>query len=476
MEHDLVVFVPGFLGSRLTRDGRDGRDGRDVWDVWGECGTALLGSPPSARALEDMALPPGLGDEPPEHRFPLAADELLMVPDSMPGLLSCMGYADIRAALGNPVDGQYVPFPYDWRLSNRLIAKQLRTRVQRELGRWHEQVDTHYPDRPDDPKVMLVCHSTGGLVGRYYLDCLGGRETARTLVTLGTPHQGMAQAVRLLTGHAVGDDGDLGKDTRALNEVLRDFALNLPSVAQMLPVYDAVRVEGKSRLRTVADRRYPVPGLPTALVADAFSLHRELSEAREAHRTAETGSRPAYQVYCVGSFAHPTVRTVGLSSDGLSFSAQSDAFLGAGDGTVPRESALADPALLDRSVMLWTDHRNADMASARALGEWLTDIRRGLPVSGHLAGDEHITLHAPSEAVAGRPFEVSVLGINIQGRNLRAVMWRVGSPTKYPVEFARNGAGRFRAELVGQPGKWVMEAKVEGPMYADRKVVTVYMA
>ncbi|GHH90030.1 lipase family alpha/beta hydrolase [Streptomyces capillispiralis] len=462
MEHDLVVFVPGLLGSRLVRDGRD---------LWGEAGDALLGSRPSPAALADLALPPGLGDEPPEDRFRVTADGLTTAPDSMPGLLSCMGHPGIRAALGDPVDGQYVPFAYDWRLSHRLVAARLKERVERELTRWTERVDAHHPGRPDDPKVVLVCHSTGGLAGRYYLECLGGRETARTLVTLGTPHQGVPRAVRFLTGHAVGD----GADARALGEVLRDFALTLPSVAQLLPYDDAVRVTGKSRPRRLDDRRYPVPGLPSEAVADAFSFHRRFHAAREAHRRTDAGGRLPYDVYCLGSTAHPTLRTVGLSSDGRHLAAQSDGF-GPGDGTVPRDSAVAEWALRDPADMLWTDARHADLAGTEALGGKLIAIRKGAAVTANLAGDARITLHAPSEAVAGRPFEASVLGVNLADRRPRVVMRRIGTRAGDEVVFARDTAGRFRAELTGGPGKWMVEARVERPNGADRKVVTLYTA
>lgn len=458
MEHDLVVFVPGFLGSRLTRDGRD---------VWAGCSDALLRSRPSSRALAEIALPPGLGDEPPEERFRLAAEELITAPDSMPGLLSCMGHPDIRAALGDPVPGQFVPFAYDWRLSHRLVAERLKARVERELTRWSEQVDRFFPDRPDDPGVVLVCHSTGGLAGRYYLECLGGRETARTLVTLGTPHQGFARTVRLLTGHATGDDAS------PLNEALRDLALGLPSVAQMLPVHEAVRVSGKSRPRTLSDRRYPVPGLPGELVADAFSFHGRFHAAREAHRRTDAGGRLPYEVYSVGSTAHPTVHAVGLSPDGLRLAEDGDV-LGPGDGTVPRDSAVAEWALDDPDHMLWTDARHAAMAGAEALGGKLAAIRKGTAVTGMLAGDERIALHAPSEAVAGRPFEAAVLGVNLAERNPRAVMRRIGNRAEEQVVFAPDPTGRFRAELRGGPGRWLLEARVDRPNGTDRKVVTLY--
>ncbi|MGH3472005.1 MAG: esterase/lipase family protein [Nocardioidaceae bacterium] len=39
-------------------------------------------------------------------------------------------------------------------------------------------------------RVQVVGHSLGGLIGRYYVQCLGGARRVRTLVTLGTPHHG----------------------------------------------------------------------------------------------------------------------------------------------------------------------------------------------------------------------------------------------------------------------------------------------
>lgn len=45
--------------------------------------------------------------------------------------------------------------------------------------------------------VHVVGHSLGGLVARYYVQCLGGAEAVHTLVTLGTPHEG-THAARFL--------------------------------------------------------------------------------------------------------------------------------------------------------------------------------------------------------------------------------------------------------------------------------------
>ncbi|MFF9492802.1 esterase/lipase family protein [Streptomyces flaveolus] len=457
MKHDLVVFVPGFLGTRLCRDGRD---------VWARCGEQLIGAAPAA--LTEVALPPGLGDAPPEGPFRLDADALLQVPDSVPGLLSCMGYPDIRTALGDPLDAQFVPFGYDWRLSHRLVARQLKTRVARELDRWRAEADAYYPDRPDDPRVILVCHATGGLIGRHYLECEDGRESARTLVTLGTPQRGLVQAARLLAGHAVPGDAGPGADVASrLNEALRDWAVNLPAVAQMLPVaYPAVRVEGKSRERQITDSRYPVPGLPGDAVREALAFQDEFRSGCDEHR--RIGPLP-YTVHCLGSVDFPSPETLVLSGDGTRIT---DGLPGPGDGTVPRRSAVAD--WTGASPMLWTGYRNADLASGPALRDAMLAIRAGRPPGGTLASGEGIALHFPQDPVAaGRPFVIELLGHDLPRRNLQTFMWRSGRPGKQPVVFRQYGPDRYRAELEATPGRWVVEALVDRPKGRDRRDVTV---
>lgn len=51
-------------------------------------------------------------------------------------------------------------------------------------------------------QVHVVGHSLGGIIARYYVQCLGGDARVHTLVTLGSPHQGTRPAG--LMPHAVG--------------------------------------------------------------------------------------------------------------------------------------------------------------------------------------------------------------------------------------------------------------------------------
>ncbi|MFF3845150.1 esterase/lipase family protein [Streptomyces sp. NPDC002328] len=54
------------------------------------------------------------------------------------------------------------------------------------LGRHIEEIC----ERTGSSRVDVVGHSLGGLIARYYVQCLGGDSRVRTLVTLGTPHSG----------------------------------------------------------------------------------------------------------------------------------------------------------------------------------------------------------------------------------------------------------------------------------------------
>ncbi|MFE9570089.1 esterase/lipase family protein [Streptomyces sp. NPDC006692] len=58
------------------------------------------------------------------------------------------------------------------------------------LGRHVEEICA----RTGHHQVDIVGHSLGGLIARYYVQCLGGDRRVRTLVTLATPHSGTRSA------------------------------------------------------------------------------------------------------------------------------------------------------------------------------------------------------------------------------------------------------------------------------------------
>ncbi|KUO21593.1 lipase family alpha/beta hydrolase [Streptomyces dysideae] len=66
------------------------------------------------------------------------------------------------------------------------------------LGRHIEEICARTGSR----QVDVVGHSLGGLIARYYVQCLGGDLRVRTLVTLGTPHSG-TRVVPLANAHPI---------------------------------------------------------------------------------------------------------------------------------------------------------------------------------------------------------------------------------------------------------------------------------
>jgi triacylglycerol lipase len=70
-------------------------------------------------------------------------------------------------------------------------------------------------------RIHVIGHSMGGLIARYYVQCLGGDERVHTLVTLGSPHGGTMPAY--LVPHR------LGRQLRPGSDVVRELALPAPS-------------------------------------------------------------------------------------------------------------------------------------------------------------------------------------------------------------------------------------------------------
>ncbi|GAB1337354.1 alpha/beta fold hydrolase [Streptomyces sp. E-15] len=68
----------------------------------------------------------------------------------------------------------YSPLTCDIRIAAELLARHI------------EEIC----ERTGSARVDIVGHSLGGLIARYYAQCLGGDLRVRTLVTLGTPHSG----------------------------------------------------------------------------------------------------------------------------------------------------------------------------------------------------------------------------------------------------------------------------------------------
>jgi len=374
---DVIVVLPGILGSVLYRGEEP------VWKPPFRLGGALRGG---GRALEDLAGDHRLLDDP-DHDDGVVATGLIGTPVAVPGLAKVNQYRMLRRRItqeldvvvgDSAVDGppaNYFEFPYDWRRDNRVTAARLKALVDRELPKWA----TTRPYGPP-PRVVLVCHSMGGLVAKYYLDALGGWERCRALVTFGTPFRGAVDALGFLANGA----RKFGVVFDALSAVAAEFT----SVYQLLPRYPVV-----------LDRRADRPGPPDVLrvteldrapgrldlkrASAAYEdFHRRMDEDRSTH-----AGRPLTSLVSlvpVVGYGHGTLQSAVLDDDGLRTTEEplaldpSQHWLATGDRTVPLLSAVP-VELSDAGTWAW---ENATHSSVHATDAVLDRLVRTLGLYG----------------------------------------------------------------------------------------------
>jgi CHAT domain/Lecithin:cholesterol acyltransferase len=311
---DVVVLLPGITGSVL----RDSR-GRDVWAP--TAGTAARALVTLGRSITDLELRDGDADD--------GVTAPLMVPDLhlIPGLWKIDGYSKLSGYLQRQFavtpGRNFFTFPYDWRRDNRIAARRLKEQTDRWLWEWRQE--------SPEAKLILVGHSMGGLVARYFLECLEGWRDTRRLVTFSTPYRGSLNALNFL---AHGMQKKLGPiPVLDLSRLLRSF----PSIYQLLPIYPCLD-QGDGQLIRVSE----AAGLPhvdaeRARAADGF--HREIERAVTAHLDDEAYRRGRYTVHPIVGTFQATLLSARRSGGSVEVLGTYPGFAPDGDGTVPRVSA-----------------------------------------------------------------------------------------------------------------------------------------
>lgn len=318
--NDMVVLLPGITGSVLQKDGKD------VWAISGQAAWGWLRS--LGDSLQDMVLKGG---------DPGGMVATRIMPDAhvVPGLVRIDGYSAtaamvvetfdvVHGSLGDARPANFIEFPYDWRLDNRVNAGWLAELVSDRLPRW--RAHTGNPDA----RVIFLAHSMGGLVARYFLEVLDGWRDCRALITFGTPYRGSLNAVNFLAN-------GYKRLLVDLSEVMRSF----PSVYQLLPIYQAL-LTGGDYVR-VAEAT-GIPGVDATLARDALAFHREIEAKVDEHRKDREYLDQGYVTVPIVGTRQPTAQSAVLAGGrvtvGPELPAWIDPLLDGGDGTVPRLSAI----------------------------------------------------------------------------------------------------------------------------------------
>lgn len=344
----LIVFIPGIGGSVLRPDGKDSGG----WELSkGRFGATV--ARPSQLSIERELVPTRLVDScsllAPWHK-------IHGYEDMMNQLLSRFDPVTQTYRRGEPIHPgtDLLLFPYDFRRSITEAAELLDSAV----GTWLHEI----PEDLREKRVIVVAHSMGGLVARYWLGPLGGHRWCEALLTLGTPHRGAPKALDwLVNGVGLGPI-----QHSAATRVLRAW----PSMYELLPQYEAVWDDGAGRAVELTE----IPSSMTRSAAYAPTFAKMAADARAVHeRIAETWAaiEPELQPVVVPFMGrgHATPNTAVLRDGKLTFTKDDPAWRGnqgwRGDGTVPMISAIPRELGDDLYLPLWrvTSERHGPIGS-----------------------------------------------------------------------------------------------------------------
>jgi pSer/pThr/pTyr-binding forkhead associated (FHA) protein len=209
-----VVFIPGLMGSELWLGNER---------VWPSVKT-LFTNPelfiyPSKIPLEPRNI----------------VDEVVIVPN----LIKLDQYNRLGDYLVDELNFRrevdFFEFPYDWRQDVRTSAAQ--------LGQLIDSL-------PSDQPVIIIGHSLGTMVTRYYVECLGGDKRVERVILMGGPHKGAVKGlVSMLVAPEVLPFGIMG-------ERLRKIILTFPSSYQILPDYAVGTDQHGAKINFVEDRSW----------------------------------------------------------------------------------------------------------------------------------------------------------------------------------------------------------------------------
>lgn len=424
---DVVVLLPGLIGSILAKDGKP---------IWGTSPGALW-SVIAGDALKQLTLTGSdNGDE--DLGDGITATGLVSNPEIIPGLWKEGGYSrlsqSIVASLNLTLHENFFEFPYDWRRDNRVSARKLARLAETWLTRWRKASGN------SEAKLIFVAHSMGGLVARYYIECMDGWKLTRSLVTFGTPFRGSGNALDFLANGFKWKKGPISLFDGS--EALRSF----DSVYQLLPIYPFVNDGSKLVRPAEAD----IPNVDRSRASTALKFHTEMTTANAQNRVLDAYSAAALRVRPVVGIDQPTTQSARISSSGVDVSGFYEGKELSGDGTVPRVSAF--PIGYDENGVAYISATHSALQSVANAHEHLRGVLTATQIDfdkfrSNLLSPGSISLELPDafDGTAPAQFRLRTAG------NVQAIFGLVerldDTREQWKPTLTRVGANEYAAQL-----------------------------
>ena len=310
-----LVFVPGYMGSKLRH-----KESRRIY--WLD----VVGLPLA------LLRPGGLDEWINTLKYPNDALEPFEMLDHIlyvPPFIKMEGYGPIIPALeamgyrANPKthaekDLTAYIFPYDWRQDNRISGRQLAAAIER----W----SAFHPGA----KPIIVAHSNGGVVARWYIEKEGGKDHVAKLFLMGSPRDGTPTAMHIVF---TGFDAFMRQfaDWLGIPKRTRDLFRTYPSIYQIIPTRDRFLRSDTNQPLDFADDG-----------AHWLDDPREQQLAADARRfNEELGTQLSVETVCFfgrkrNTYTGGTVHLgAGAHWDTLAWDVDDK-----GDGTIPERSAM----------------------------------------------------------------------------------------------------------------------------------------
>jgi hypothetical protein len=372
---DAVLLIPGIMGSELV-------DTETSEVVWGGADLSwYVSSWTTGRSMRTLAVTEA---ERAGATGRIRPTRLLRFPAAAPFLRGFEPYTDLLSGLRRVAPHAVAEFPYDWRLSLEHNAHALARAADEHLTRWRA-----HPQGSADARLVLVAHSMGGLIARYFTGVLGGAPEVRITVALGTPYYGAVKAAEIL-------NSGRGAPVLLPRKRLRTLAATLPGLHDLLPSYRCLDEGAHARRLTPAD--------VAALGGDA-TLAEESFASREQLLSATTDVRVVVGV------EQPTTISLRLAHGVVTPEQYVCEMEGGrlvrvnrhGDSTVYRDAAT--PPGVQPSVL---PQRHGSIARTPEAIAFVRAVLTERPLGPPLAGLPTLGVDVPDVVAVGTPFAVRV--------------------------------------------------------------------